>query len=56
MKYTKEQIAALNYFRTAYLNTGCEVEEAEEHAEFMLRQCGGDADRLYFEAERYRDM
>lgn len=55
-RFTKEQQDALNYFCDAYLNTGCEEEEAIAHSEFMLKQCDGSAERLRFEAERYRDM
>ena len=54
--YTKAQKDALNFFCDAYMNTGCDEDEAVEHSEFMLSKCGGDAETLYYEAERYRDM
>jgi len=55
-KFTEEQKAALNYFTDCYLNTGADEDEAQDHAEFILAQCGGNPEQLYFEAERYRDM
>ena len=47
---------AKRYFYSCYLNTGCDEDEAVDHTEFVWSQCGGVIDRLYFEAERYRDM
>lgn len=59
---------ALRYFATTYMNTGCEWDEACDHAEFMAQKfrfdAGSDephsdrvvADRLYGEACRYADM
>lgn len=59
---------ALYDFALTYMNTGCEWDEACDHAEFMARlfrfDAGSDephsdrvvADRLYGEACRYADM
>jgi len=55
-RFTQDQKDALNYFCNAYMNTGCDEDEAIEHSEFMLAQCDGIPDLLYNEAQRYRDM
>jgi hypothetical protein len=59
---------ALRYFAQTYMNTGCEWDEACDHAEFMSHQFRFDtgsnephsdgvvATRLYADACRYADM
>lgn len=55
-RYTNDQVHALNYFADAYLNTGCDEDDAADFAVAMLNRFEGDAEALRFEAERYRDM
>jgi hypothetical protein len=59
---------ALDYFARIYMNTGCEWDEACDHAEFMAQKFRFDTDshephsdsvvasRLYGEACRYANM
>jgi len=52
---------AMAYFANVYMNTGCEPEEALEHAEFVVRQAPVNdpdsiAQYLYSEGVRYEDM
>lgn len=70
LKYGKENRAKLSElnkaiydFAVTYCNTGCEWEEAVEHANFIVSQFGGrDVDddtmisRLYSESIPYEDM
>lgn len=47
---------AMKHFRDAYLNTGCDEEEADQHTEFMAKQVEYNPERLLHEAIRYEDM
>lgn len=54
---------ALEGFAEAYLNCGCEWDEACDHAEFLFNRFKAEgnseeqaADRLYLESLRYADM
>lgn len=53
---TDNQHAALMSFFSAYMNTGCDEDEAAEVTRSTFIRCAGNVDRIYFEAEPYRDM
>lgn len=65
VKRSDELEAARRHFINAYLNTGCEIEEASDvlgdiEVDFVNRVPGasrsGIAMHLYYEAFRYEDM
>jgi hypothetical protein len=72
MTYTARRLSeldeALDYFARIYMNTGCEWDEACDHAKLMAHKFRFDTDshnphsdsavasRLYGEACRYADM
>jgi hypothetical protein len=53
---TDEQHAAMCHFFGAYMNTGCDEDEAAAETEAVFLRCKGDPTAIYCEAIRYEDM